>query len=125
MTVGELLRSSAGADPFRRLYRNNVRADRVPRFPLFSPDHPEQGIGRYGVLVRLEEGAMIDFDASVHGSPYEYDRHVPMIFFGPGVAPGSSDEPVGTFDLAPTLAALAGVPFPRGLDGRPLISPGA
>ncbi|HEV8337011.1 MAG TPA: alkaline phosphatase family protein [Candidatus Polarisedimenticolia bacterium] len=126
MTVGELLGSSAGADPFRGLYRNNVRADRVPRFPVFSSDHPEQGIGRYGVLVRLEEGAMIDFDASVHGSPYEYDRHVPMIFFGPGVAPGSSDEPVGTFDLAPTLAALAGVPFPRGLDGHPLMgSPGA
>jgi arylsulfatase A-like enzyme len=40
---------------------------------------------------------------------------------GPGVPAGSSDEAVRTVDMAPTLAELAGIPYPDGLDGRPLI----
>ncbi len=55
-----------------------------------------------------------------HGSPYWYDRHVPVIFMGGGVEPGLSDDRVSTADVAPTLADLAGVPFPPDLDGRPL-----
>lgn len=42
---------------------------------------------------------------------------------GPGVPVGMTDEAARTVDMAPTLAALAEVPFPDGLDGRPLIVP--
>jgi arylsulfatase A-like enzyme len=45
-----------------------------------------------------------------------------LIFMAPGVAAGRSAEPVRTVDMAPTLAELAGILYPEGLDGRPLIA---
>jgi arylsulfatase A-like enzyme len=52
-----------------------------------------------------------------HGSPYDYDSHVPLIFYGDGVKPGRYDGFVRTVDLAPTLAAIAGVKPAERLDG--------
>ena len=52
-----------------------------------------------------------------HGSPYDYDSHVPLIFWGAGVRPGRYAEFVRTVDLAPTLAELAGVRPLERLDG--------
>ena len=52
-----------------------------------------------------------------HGSPYDYDSHVPLIFFGAGVRPGRYATFVRTVDLAPTLARLAGVRPTERLDG--------
>jgi len=59
---------------------------------------------------------------TTHGSPYHYDRWVPMALLGPGIAPGKVEGSVRPMDLAPTLAALAGIPFPDDLDGKPLLS---
>jgi predicted AlkP superfamily pyrophosphatase or phosphodiesterase len=55
-----------------------------------------------------------------HGSPYEYDTHVPLIFAGHGLGPTRIDRFVRTVDLAPTLAALMGIQAPVDLDGRDL-----
>ena len=55
-----------------------------------------------------------------HGSPYEYDREVPLVFFGAGVEPGEDDRAVATVDIAPTIAAHIGLAPPAGLDGRVL-----
>jgi arylsulfatase A-like enzyme len=60
---------------------------------------------------------------STHGSPYWYDRHVPLIFYGAGVEAGETAEPVLTVDVAPTLARMIGIAVPEGLDGRPLAVP--
>jgi arylsulfatase A-like enzyme len=49
---------------------------------------------------------------TTHGSPYEYDTHVPMIFFGGGVKAGRSSANVTPADIAPTLADLAAVKLP-------------
>ena len=57
---------------------------------------------------------------TTHGSPYWYDRHVPIIFMGPGVRAGRVDDRVSTVDFAPTLAVYARVRYPGDLDGRPL-----
>ena len=47
--------------------------------------------------------------ASMHGSPWDYDRRVPIIFWRPGMAPTDRSDPVSTVDIMPTLAAMLGV----------------
>jgi len=128
MTPAELAGSAATdktADPFLALYRHSWRPDRVPRFPFFTSADGTSAIGEAGVMVRLTEGSMIDTDPAVHGSPYDDDRRVPLLFFGAGVRHDRSAEPARTIDLAPTLARLAGIPVPPGLDGRALPWPRA
>lgn len=50
---------------------------------------------------------------STHGSPYDYDTHVPLLFWGPGyVGQGEMKERVEIADLAPTLAGIAGLRAP-------------
>ena len=56
-----------------------------------------------------------------HGSPYDDDARVPLIFYGAGVRPGRIVERALVVDAAPTLARVIGVtPFER-LDGRVLV----
>jgi predicted AlkP superfamily pyrophosphatase or phosphodiesterase len=55
---------------------------------------------------------------TTHGSPWVYDTHVPMLWFGPGIAPGTFTGAVGVAAIAPTLSALLGIPPPAGSSGR-------
>ncbi len=58
---------------------------------------------------------------STHGSPHDYDTHVPLLFWGPGfVGQGEVKARVEVADLAPTLAAIAGLPAPAQAQGRDL-----
>ncbi len=76
---------------------------------------------RWDVYVRFQPNTLIWSSArATHGSPYHYDRHVPLMFYGAGVRAGVSAERAATIDVAPTLARLAGVPTPNDLDGRVL-----
>jgi predicted AlkP superfamily pyrophosphatase or phosphodiesterase len=59
---------------------------------------------------------------TTHGSPYDYDSHVPLVWFGAGIPRESHTERVGVDDLAPTLAALLGLPALPQSEGRPLFS---
>ena len=52
-----------------------------------------------------------------HGSPWDYDRRVPILFWWPGVSADNRKELVETVDIAPTLAAIAHVPAPQ-VDGK-------
>jgi len=54
---------------------------------------------------------------TTHGSPYGYDTHVPVIFFGPGVRPGVYRRNIAVNDIAPTLAAIFDVEPPSGAFG--------
>ena len=63
--------------------------------------------------------AELDYGDS-HGSPYDYDTHVPLALMGPGVVPGIYQENVAVADLAPTLAALLEVNSPPVAEGRVL-----
>ena len=47
-----------------------------------------------------------------HGTPWDYDRQVPILFWWPGAAKDIRTAPIETVDIAPTLAALAKVPTP-------------
>ncbi|HEX2862772.1 MAG TPA: alkaline phosphatase family protein [Lacunisphaera sp.] len=55
---------------------------------------------------------------SNHGTPYNYDTHVPLLWYGAAVKPGVHNERVGVNDLAPTLARLLGLPAPPWSTGQ-------
>jgi hypothetical protein len=57
---------------------------------------------------------------TTHGSPYEYDTHVPAIFLGGGIKAGRSKASVTPADISPTLADLAGIKMPMA-EGRALL----
>jgi predicted AlkP superfamily pyrophosphatase or phosphodiesterase len=64
---------------------------------------------------------------ATHGSLWDYDRRVPILFWRKGAPGMSSDAPVETTDIMPTLAGMVGVPVaPGSIDGHCLVSvPGA
>lgn len=74
------------------------------------------------VWVITEPFAFIDEGkvGTTHGSPYNYDTHVPVILFGRGVHPGRYPTACTPSDIAPTLAALLGVEPPSNRYGRVL-----
>jgi len=58
--------------------------------------------------------------ASTHGSPWNYDTYVPIVFAGAGLKPAVVDRRVLTVDIAATLAAYLGIKAPSGSVGEPL-----
>ena len=65
-----------------------------------------------------------DFDglvvASTHGSPWNYDTYVPVIFAGHDLQPGVVNRRIYTVDIAATLASYVGIRMPSGSVGKPL-----
>jgi predicted AlkP superfamily pyrophosphatase or phosphodiesterase len=57
--------------------------------------------------------------ATGHGTPYNYDQHVPILLMGYGIQPGEYFAPATPADIAPTLASLTGVTLAT-RDGRVL-----
>jgi predicted AlkP superfamily pyrophosphatase or phosphodiesterase len=55
-----------------------------------------------------------------HGTTYDYDTHVPLIFMGAGIHAGSYDSAARTNDIAVTLADILRVPKPNAAIGRVL-----
>jgi predicted AlkP superfamily pyrophosphatase or phosphodiesterase len=55
---------------------------------------------------------------ATHGSIWNYDRRVPILFWRKGMT--NFEQPMGveTVDIAPTLAALIGLKVPVAIDGR-------
>ncbi len=51
---------------------------------------------------------------ATHGSPWTYDTHVPLLWFGAGIAPGTYQRTVSPAHLGPTMAKLLGVDAPSG-----------
>jgi len=92
----------------------------------FVPDRPGGLLSPYGVEMWWSENTLAwTFPrGSTHGSPFYYDRWVPLILMGPGIRAGEEGRPVMPLSLAPTLADLAGIPFPDDLDGEPLLGGG-
>ena len=48
-----------------------------------------------------------------HGSPHDYDRHVPIVFMGPGIKPGPHDVETGPEDIAWALGRMLGLDYPK------------
>ena len=62
----------------------------------------------YWLLDRTAAGKTRAY-ATGHGTPYNYDQHVPILLMGYGIQPGEYFAPATPADIAPTLASLTGV----------------
>ena len=102
----------ARVDRFSDLMKADTVADPVARRWLhhFNP-------GEIDLAITLTRMSIATANSATHGSPYDYDSHVPIIFYGAGVRPGTHANFVRTVDIAPTLAALLGVKPLEKLDG--------
>ena len=56
-----------------------------------------------------------------HNSPYEYDSHVPLIWYGWTVNRSTISRKVNMSDIAATLSSLCKVPYPNACTGEPLV----
>lgn len=85
-------------------------ADRDVRFAMNDYDPVRSGeallIPRRGVIVYP------DARGSTHGSQYDYDTNVPLVFWGGGIKAGVSDAERTPYDFAPTVGRLLGVALP-------------
>ena len=57
---------------------------------------------------------------AMHGTPWRYDTHVPVIFAGAGLLPETSARPVHPVDVAPTISAVLGIAPPASATGTVL-----
>lgn len=79
---------------------------------------------RSGQVLMMTQRGVVPGDpnpsyTTTHGSPWDYDRRVPMLFWRKGVLGFEQPRPVETVDIAPTLAALIGLTEPAGTwDGQ-------
>ena len=112
-------------DPVEEVYAGRELqpdgADERPSIDRYRHSYYKDRSG--DIFIRLKPYYLLSsgFGTS-HGSPYDYDTHVPLVFMGPGIQPGRHDEKVRTVDLAPTLAEILGISPENGIDGQSLLS---
>ncbi|WP_418513822.1 alkaline phosphatase PafA [Corallibacter sp.] len=77
---------------------------------------------RSGDVIVVYNPAYISYShtGSTHGSGFNYDTHVPLLFYGKGVKQGSTVTRTVIPDIAPTMSALLNISFPSGATGSPL-----
>jgi predicted AlkP superfamily pyrophosphatase or phosphodiesterase len=103
------------------LFKDLLSADTVKDFiarrwrHAIPPEYPA------AVVVTLNHGSVWGtYSTGIHGSPWDDDCHVPVVFYGPGIQPGRYDEFTRTVDIAPTFAQIAGVKPSEQIDGHVL-----
>jgi len=99
-----------------QLLRGEVQNDRVGSRVLRGFNAQRSG----DLEIILEPYWMRQAQGTTHGTPYNYDAHIPLILMGRGIKPGLYSDQAALNDLAPTLATLLGVEIPSGSSGRVL-----
>jgi predicted AlkP superfamily pyrophosphatase or phosphodiesterase len=102
-THADMQREPPSGDPYFLLVRNI----------FFEPRSPD-------IFVVLKEYIYMDdyVGGTGHGTLYDYDRHVPIVFAGPGIRAARYDQACGPEDIVPTLAVLLKLSFPKEDDAR-------
>jgi len=93
-------------DPYLKLFQN----------AFFQPRSPHLSI-----LVKKNVYLGPFPGGTGHGTAHDYDRHVPIVFMGEGIKPGTYEAACGPEDIAPTLAYLFDLAYPREYDSRLLM----
>ncbi len=102
-THSETLSDKPSSDPYLPLFQNSFYQPRTPHLMVLPKKYHyvDSRVGGTG-----------------HGTPYEYDRHVPMVWMGAGIRPGRHSAAAGPEDIAPTLAKMLGIEYPLERDAR-------
>jgi predicted AlkP superfamily pyrophosphatase or phosphodiesterase len=89
-------------DLVRDLARADTTKDAIARrwLHMLPPDLPVE------VVVTLRPYDYWSRSNATHGTPHDYDAHVPVLFYGQPFKPGKYDEFARVVDMAPTLAAV-------------------
>ena len=92
--------------------------------PLINQVLNNTHISRSGDIYVIQKPYWFLFDkgpvAAMHGSPWRYDTHVPIIFAGPGIDARTVHRLVHPVDVAPTIGAFLGMSPPASAQGSPL-----
>jgi predicted AlkP superfamily pyrophosphatase or phosphodiesterase len=115
-----VLRTTPGVarvDRVRDLAARDTVRDAISRrwVHMIPPDSPVEY-----VVTEIKGAYPAGATIAEHGSPYDDDAHVPVLFYGPWFRPGRYDERALVADMAPTLARVLGVPPTERVDGRVL-----
>jgi predicted AlkP superfamily pyrophosphatase or phosphodiesterase len=100
------LMATQSSDPQMRLFQN----------AFFQPRSPH-----LNVLVKKYVYLNSQVGGTGHGTAHDYDRHIPIVFMGEKIKPGIYQAECGPEDIAPTLAHLLGLTYPREYDSRLLL----
>lgn len=102
--------------------RSQLEQGQLPATPLSLQVQRAWHAQRSGELyVVTAPGSMYGSNAATHGSPWQYDSHVPLLFHAPGrIRPGQYLQAAAVVDIAPTLAMLLGLRPPAASEGRVL-----
>lgn len=73
------------------------------------------------LFLQIEEDCIISSTGTTHGSLYDYDRSIPLAFYGFGVSSGNDPSPANSVDITPTLAKMLNLATPSKLDGKVLV----
>jgi len=104
----------ARADRVRSLAAADTVRDPIARRWLHNvpPDAPVE------LVITLEPHAVWGGGTDAqHGSPWDYDAHVPLLLHGTPFRPGRYEQTVLAVDLVPTLAAALGLRAVERVDG--------
>lgn len=107
----------ARVDRISELMRADTATDFIARrwLHMLPPDMPAEA-----VLTPVEYAVPLGSTYAQHGSPYDYDAHVPVIFYGRPFRAGRYDEFARVVDIAPTLGWVTATTPLEKLDGRVL-----
>ena len=75
-----------------------------------------------GDMVVLDKPGYIQYGptGSSHGTPYNYDTHAPLLFYGWKIKSGESFNKVKITEIAPTLAQKLKIEMPNGSESEVL-----
>ena len=105
-----------------RVYtRHDLISGRIQQDPIGHAQTLSFYAPRSGdVFILPEPYYLIEATGTSHGTPYDYDTHVPVIFYGPHIKTGEFQQSISVNDIAPTLSNLLGVQTPSGSIGHVL-----
>ena len=93
--------------------------------PLIEQVRNNYHVSRSGDIYIVQEPYWFLFDkgpvTAMHGSPWRYDTHVPIVFFGPTIDAHRAHRRVHPVDVAPTIAAFLGMTPPASVQGSALV----